>query len=216
MTDARTISALQRYEAQALPLSSVSDAQLMEIYSPFGPMIGKSRLPGTLIERLNKYGDDGLLESPEGGQLVIPESVLTAGKATSLGQFLADKIIHYVESVDNRKVASLQFMNLWIVSQFASTPSPMHFHSSDISGVLYLKTPQLEEQLEDLNYIGGRQAGFINFINGNKQAFNKSLISFKPEIGDLYIFPGWLMHGAEAFKGSGERRSLAFNADITF
>jgi hypothetical protein len=28
------------------------------------------------------------------------------------------------------------------------------------------------------------------------------------------VFPGWLLHGAEPFRGSGERRSLAFNAFV--
>jgi hypothetical protein len=104
----------------------------------------------------------------------------------------------------------------WIVSQRAGTPSPVHFHSCDISGVLYLKTPQLDRQDQELQktYISGRQAGYINFLIGGKQRFAKSLISFPPRVGDFYIFPGWLLHGAEPFKGSGERRSLAFNAFV--
>jgi hypothetical protein len=43
---------------------------------------------------------------------------------------------------------------------------------------------------------------------------SKSLISFKPQVGDLYLFPGWLLHVAEPFRGSGERRSMAFNAVV--
>jgi hypothetical protein len=53
-----------------------------------------------------------------------------------------------------------------------------------------------------------------NFLIGGKQRFSKSLISFKPRVGDFYVFPGWLLHGAEPFRGSGERRSLAFNAFV--
>src|SRR5688572_20970138 len=97
------------------------------------------------------------------------------------------------------------------------TSSPVHFHSGDISGVLYLKVPEIinEAAEEAKNYISGRQAGYLNLLGGGKQRFARSLISFKPKVGDFYIFPGWLLHGAEPFKGRGERRSLAFNAFVT-
>lgn len=92
----------------------------------------------------------------------------------------------------------------------------MHFHSGDISGVLCLKTPQLDKAAgeERQNYILGRKAGYLNFLMGEKKTFSKSLASFKPEIGDFAIFPGWLLHGAELLLGAGERVSLAFNAFV--
>jgi uncharacterized protein (TIGR02466 family) len=37
-------------------------------------------------------------------------------------------------------------------------------------------------------------------------------IPFKPETGHLLLFPSWLEHRVEAFGGSGERISIAFNA----
>lgn len=102
------------------------------------------------------------------------------------------------------------------MSQYEGVPSPVHFHSGDISGVLYLKLPQLDREEEETqkNYISGRQAGYINFLIGGRQRFSKSLVSFKPRVGDFYIFPGWLLHGAEPFRGTGERRSLAFNSYV--
>jgi len=33
-------------------------------------------------------------------------------------------------------------------------------------------------------------------------------------VGDLYIFPGWLLHAVEPFAGVGERRSMSFNAFV--
>ena len=92
----------------------------------------------------------------------------------------------------------------------------MHFHSCDISGVFYLRLPQLKNEDNELQktYISGRQAGYINFLIGGKQRFSKSLVSFQPRVGDFYVFPGWLLHGAEPFRGTGERHSLAFNAYV--
>jgi uncharacterized protein (TIGR02466 family) len=37
-------------------------------------------------------------------------------------------------------------------------------------------------------------------------------IPFKPETGHLLLFPSWLEHRVEAFQGTGERISIAFNA----
>ena len=90
----------------------------------------------------------------------------------------------------------------------------MHFHSGNLSGALSLKVPAVSPEEGQRNYIAGRQAGYINFLIGGKQRFSRSLIRFKPVIGDLYIFPGWLLHGAEPSRGTGERRSLAFNATV--
>lgn len=80
--------------------------------------------------------------------------------------------------------------------------------------MLYLKVLTISSNADEIDYISGRQAGYISFLIGGKQRFARSLISFKLVIGDLYIFPGWLLHGAEPFGGTGERRSLAFNARV--
>ena len=127
-----------------------------------------------------------------------------------------DLIRRYLRLTDEPTAAKIRVDVFWIVSQYAGTPSPVHFHSGDVSGVLYLKVPQLDRENEELQktYISGRQAGYINFLIGGKQRFSKSLVSFKPRVGDFYIFPGWLLHGAEPFRGVGERRSLAFNAYV--
>ena len=112
------------------------------------------------------------------------------------------------------QVESVQFHVFWVVSQYAGTPSPVHFHSSDVSGVLYLKLPEIDPSEEEKTYINNRHAGYINFIIGGRERFSRSLISFKPRVGDFYIFPGWLLHGAEPFRGTGERRSMSFNAAV--
>ena len=105
----------------------------------------------------------------------------------------------------------------WIVSQYAGTPSPVHFHSCDISGVLYLKMPQIDREDEEVqkSYISGRQAGYINFLIGGKQRSPKSLVSFMNRgLAISTSFPAGCRNGAEPFRGVGERRSLALNACV--
>jgi hypothetical protein len=137
------------------------------------------------------------------------------GGDDSLSACIAEAVRRYVHAVENSRPDAVEFDVFWIVSQYAGTPSPVHFHSGDLSGVLYLRVPETDPDEEQRNYINGRQAGYINFLIGGKQRFSRSLISFRPVVGDLYIFPGWLLHGAEPFRGTGERRSLAFNARVS-
>jgi hypothetical protein len=95
--------------------------------------------------------------------------------------------------------------------------SPAHFHSGDVTGVLYLKVPPgivHDDPAGSKNYITARKAGYITFFTGGRQQYCKSFISFKPQVGDLLISPGWLLHAVEPFTGEGERRSMAFNAYV--
>ncbi len=224
-----TLRALKKYEAEAIDISdgliaSNGDIQTtsQELYSPFGPLIAKATLPLSVISHLNTTIDKAFEAAGKGlhsGEMMLSDSDVSNGGRQSLGFHLAQHIMSYAESVEGQKVKDLRFEAIWAVNQMENSPSPVHFHSSDISGVLYLKTPELDQKQSaeyEANYIGGRRAGYLNFLSGGKQAFNKSLISFKPVVGDVYIFPGWLLHGVEAFAGKGERRSVAFNANVSF
>lgn len=205
---------LKKYEAGHDVCQTQGENPAMDFYSPFGPMIAKVQTPGALLERINAYAD-GRVSGSEGRELLLPREVSSGGGDASLTNHIASMIGRYIAGMETTRVSRVDFENIWIVSQYAGTPSPVHFHTGDISGVLYLKVPQIDEGEEARTYISGRHAGYINFLIGGKQRFSKSLISFKPRAGDFYIFPGWLLHVAEPFRGSGERRSLAFNAFVT-
>ena len=56
--------------------------------------------------------------------------------------------------------------------------------------------------------------GTIDFINGQKGFLSKSIYNVVPKIGDLLIFPNYLMHTAYPFNIEVERRSFSFNAKI--
>ncbi len=211
--------ALKKYEAAPVPRGHVAGEHPGEpdlaLFQPFGPLIARTQLPPALIERLNRYGDQVVGDRP-GKEFLVPDEVARDGGEHSLMRQTQALIRRYLAQIDEPDTGAVTIDVFWIVSQGAGTPSPVHFHSCDISGVLYLKTPQLCGEDEELQktYISGRQAGYINFLIGGKQRFAKSLVSFRPRVGDFYIFPGFLLHGAEPFRGHGERRSLAFNANI--
>jgi hypothetical protein len=205
--------ALRKYEAEAHVCATGDGEPPLEFYSPFGPMIAKLRAPAELVERINGYAD-GLAAPDQNSEFLLPQGFLAAGGEQSLASHTARLIRRYLARLEDTAVEGVRFENFWVVSQYAGTPSPVHFHSGDLSGVLYLKVPQVDAGEEERTYISGREAGYINFLIGGKQRFSKSLISFRPQVGDFYLFPGWLLHVAEPFRGRGERRSMAFNAFV--
>lgn len=207
---------LKKYEAAAQPCATDAGDPPLEFFSPFGPLIAKTRFPETLVARLNRYVD-GVLKVRGAGldrsaELPLPEALVNEGGEDSVARRIAHLIRRYVAGVEGDEGGRVNFESFWVVSQRALTPSPVHFHSSDISGVLYLKVPEVDAAEEEKTYISNRRAGYINFLIGGKQRLSKSLISFRPAVGDFYLFPGWLLHGAEPFAGTGERRSMSFNA----
>jgi hypothetical protein len=205
---------LRRYEAGADVCATDAGNPALGFYSPFGPLIAKAEVPRALVDHLNRFADTVVADG-KGMEFIVPQQV-AFGDDASLAAVTEQLIVRYVNHVDGMRVDEVDFQAFWVVSQYQSTPSPVHFHSGDLSGVLYLKVPEIaNEPAEEMKtYISGRHAGYINFIDGGRQQFSRSIISFKPKVGDFYIFPGWLLHGAEPFRGKGERRSLAFNAFV--
>lgn len=176
-------------------------------------MIAKLRLPPAIVARINAYADQ-VVSSDKSTEVLLPREFVAEGGEQSLAHHAAKLVRRYLARAENSQADRVDFDLFWVVSQYAGTPSPVHFHSGDVAGVLYLKVPDIDEAEEARTYVSGRQAGYINFLIGGKQRLSKSLVSFKPQVGDFYVFPGWLLHVAEPFRGAGERRSMSFNAVV--
>ena len=54
----------------------------------------------------------------------------------------------------------------------------------------------------------------IVFINGNRMLLSECIFNHQPKVGDMILFPHYLMHTAYPFKTKGERRSFSFNLEI--
>ena len=128
---------------------------------------------------------------------------------------IISSIKKYYLEVLGIKVKKVTIDSAWIVCQFAGDFNPPHIHRGNISGVGYLKMPR--------SIILGSEkglAGYISFMDGrvsmprNSPPLVQHRQSFKPKIGNLFIFPSFLMHDVHPFRGSGERRSFSFNAFV--
>lgn len=209
---------LRRYEAAP---TVVAQAGGMDFFSPFGPMISRSRLPDALVEGINRHLDAEIAarEAAGGrvGELTLTPAAVQAGGEDSLAAEVARRIELYLGTADDQQLSQVRYETFWMVRHFPGTFSPVHFHTGDVSGVMYLKVPAHiadEARQAQQSSINARKAGYITFLIGGKQPLARSLISFRPQVGDLYLFPSWLLHAVEPFEGEGERRSLSFNAFV--
>ena len=109
-----------------------------------------------------------------------------------------------------KEFKTFEIKSCWAVSQFESDYNPVHWHTGNISAVTYTKIPNdfgSSYKKENLN-------GNIAFIHGNRQLTSASVYNVKPEIGDLFIFPSYMMHTVYPFFSNEERRSVSFNVYI--
>ena len=114
-------------------------------------------------------------------------------------------------NINMAEITGTELLSMWCVSQYAGDFNPLHVHSGDLSGVLYLKVPPglaAEREKEDHH----PAVGDIQFIAGTGQSFCSNNIQFAPKVGDLYLFPSWLHHTVYPFRTPNEeRRSISFN-----
>jgi hypothetical protein len=215
MDSPASLRRIKAYEADAIPIHRGKTDSDPTLFSPFGPLIGRYRIDQSLISELNAKIDCGL-EDGITSELTLPLDLLCSIGSVDrhLLTIFAESVSRFVQLVHGRPPVDITFDAVWAVSQFADAASPVHFHSGDVAGILYLRTPDLDPSYPDCNYILGRRRGEITFLHSGRQFLSRSVISFVPVVGDMYLFPAWLLHGVEPFDGLGERRSLSFNARL--
>ena len=194
----------------------------MKTFRAFGPTIGKGKLSKKIITILNTYIDksqfskkndySSKLASQIKSEIKIPKTIVNK----SLSKELIKNIKNYLDKSDVKKIKEIKIINLWIVRQLKNEYNPIHYHEGQLSGVGYLKIPKDMNQNKLVKNKKIKTNGTIDFINGQKNFLSKSIFNLNPKLGDLLIFPNYLMHTAYPFNVDGERRSFSFNAKILF
>ena len=193
-----------------------------EIFSPFSPKIGKFKLKDEIIDDLNIHIDKIIKDKDL--SISLDHSKNLAGQVTQeiklTIEFLSKGLLNefanatkaFIQGSEKKEITKFNLISSWVVRQFKNEYNPIHWHGGHISGVAYLKVP------EKLNHENSKQHihknGNIEFVHGSTQFLSSSTFTLKPEIGDLYIFPHYLMHTVYPFYGEGERRSVSFNSFI--
>ena len=192
----------------------------MKILSPFGPKLGKIKIPSKIIFQLNNEVNKVIKSKSKikksdyskkvVGQVYQEIQISKNFINKYLKKFITKQISNYLKKSINIKPKKFIIKNLWVVRQFKNEYNPVHFHDGFISAVGYLMVPKnLTESKKKIN-----TNGTIDFINGTKTYLNNSIFNHKPKIGDMIIFPNNLMHTAYPFNVDGERRSFSFNLDL--
>ena len=192
----------------------------MKVISPFGPKIAKLKFSTKLINKINNEVDKilskkNLLKKLDYSKKLVgqvkqefqlPKSFITK----NLEKVISNEVEKYVFQTLGKKVKKISIKNFWIVRQFNNEYNPIHYHDGHISGVGYLKIPKFISKNNKKSKIDGT----IDFVNGNKMFLSDSIYNHQPKVGDVILFPHYLMHTAYPFKSTGERRSFSFNLEI--
>jgi uncharacterized protein (TIGR02466 family) len=194
----------------------------MKTFKAFGPTIVKSKLSKKIITLLNAHIDKSQLSKKNDyssklasqiqNEIKIPKSIINK----SLSKELIKNIKIYLNKSDVKKIKEIKIINLWVVRQLKNEYNPIHYHEGQLSGVGYLKIPKDMNQNKFVKNKKFKTNGTIDFINGQTNFLSKSIYNLNPKLGDLLIFPNYLMHTAYPFNVDGERRSFSFNVKILF
>ena len=192
----------------------------MKVVSPFGPKIAKLKISNNLINKLNKEVDRILskknlikkfdysnkLVGQVKQEFQIPKNFIKK----NFEKTIFKEVNKYIYKSLGKKISKIKIKNFWVVRQFNNEYNPIHFHDGHISGVGYLKIPKFILKNRKKSNIDGS----IDFINGNRMLLSESIYNHRPKVGDMILFPHYLMHTAYPFKSNGERRSFSFNLEI--
>ena len=191
----------------------------MKVISPFGPKIAKLKFSSQLINRINfevdrinanlllakKLDYSKKLVGQVKQEISLPKSFIKK----NLDKIISKNIKDFINKTLGKRPQVVK-INFWVVRQFSNEYNPIHFHDGHISGVGYLKVPKFLDSKKK-NF---ETNGTIDFINGSKMFLNDSIYNHSPKVGDVLLFPNYLMHTAYPFSTSGERRSFSFNVEI--
>ena len=192
----------------------------INIISPFGPKLAKIKLSKKVVNDINQEVERIILNEKKSKKKdyskklvgeVYQEIELSKNFINKkLKKFIHEKVKNYLKSTINRSTSKISVKNFWVVRQFKNEYNPVHYHDGNISGVGYLKIPK------NLNFSKKKKKtnGTIDFINGSRMFLNKSIYNHLPKVGDLILFPNYLMHTAYPFVVDGERRSFSFNVEL--
>jgi hypothetical protein len=192
----------------------------LKVLSPFGPKIARLKFPQLLIKKINlevdritkkkklikKYDYSKNLVGQVKQEIQLPSIFIQK----NIYKHISSSIKEYVKASTGKLTKKIKIINFWVVRQYAYEYNPVHYHDGHVSGVGYLKLPKLlNKDKKKLNTNGS-----IDFINGSKMFLSNSVFNHNPKIGDVILFPNYLMHTAYPFSVEGERRSFSFNVEI--
>jgi len=194
----------------------------MKTIKPFGPSICRCKISSKSIRVINNEFDSKINSTMKDYSSKLASQIKNEVKLNKsfIEKYLSNEIIKNVKKFLKKEkiinIKQIKILNLWVVRQFKGEYNPIHYHQGDISGVGYIKLPKdmtINKMIKNKKH---KTNGTIDFINGQKNFLSKSIYNITPKVGDLILFPNYLMHTVYPFTVSGERRSFSFNTKIIY
>ena len=200
----------------------------IQLIRAFGPSIAKIKIPDQMVNSLNDYVDKLIVNKKKSQELsaganlagdVTQEFRLEKEFSQKVGwlDLISKGVFQWIKMSCNQNIKEFKMIDSWIVRQFENEYNPVHMHGGHVSGAGFLKVPKsfgkyVQDEKDGVKHYPG---GTLNLIHGSKQFLSKSTFQIKPEVGDFYFFPNYMMHTVYPFKNTKEeRRSISFNAFV--
>ncbi len=213
---------------------NLTDNEYLEEYdNPFGPTIKRIRMSDTLLDKWIKCTDEAIINKASANDTLVGEiekEFKISHKLLEkydLQNYVLNVVRNYVvyclkrtqygdgTVIDDTKVHMGAF---WVNSMQEGEYNPIHMHPGcTVSSTIFLKIPEydLRKSTGMKSRIGtGHTDGRLEMIHNcaNSLTLETGTFRINPLPGDMYIWPSTLLHTVYPFLGTGERRSIAFNA----
>lgn len=169
-----------------------------KFFRPFGPLIGVTTLPDSIINKLNIFFDQHLdgeyKEKFDAGRKLVGNVTEELNLSDEIldksgwKDFLFFCIKNYVKYSLGVNPEEINLHGSWIVRQFQNEYNPTHWHSGHISGVAYLKVPKsygepIQPKKQNVNVNGN-----IQLIHGSRMFMCDFLLLISQKLEIFYFF----------------------------
>lgn len=197
------------------------------ILRPFGPVLYKSKISEKLRQVIIDAAENSDLENNHMLAGNIDREVafhMDEESITELQEYLGDYLIQmgkvgmYTPPVD-QELKDIQLDRPWVNVQRKGEWNPPHIHAGDFSCVIYAQVPEaLKDEWKHPSQRGRNPtAGMIEWQYGQWAPHNMHTFGpVKPEEGDIYLFPAWLIHYVYPFTADVERISFSTNFFLNY
>ena len=196
------------------------------VHRLWGPPICKYVVPDDVVAKANELidryqADPQLLKNQDyaynlAGEISQefmpnPEDLEAIGLTEHLMKAIEIMVRGKLPNMDSNKLR-IGFIDAWFVIQKAGDWNPPHSHGGQLSGALWLDTP--EGMKTSTRKWGGGEFVFVSPTTPTE--WEQPVVHFEPTPGVMMLFPAYLTHAVAPHMAEGERRSFAFNCNLAF
>lgn len=214
-----------------------TDHQL-HLVAPFSPTIMKATIPPHLVDRLNARTDaiheraDDAVARDWSQHLagVVRHEIRFTDVIREMEEFrdfvydiariyayrCENALLHFTDYPDTETLRDtrlkIAIKEGWVNDMHAGDYNPVHFHQGcHFSTTGFLSLPPGYDAELAADKAQQNTAGCLQFIDSRSALGVKNLFTVKPAVGDLYLWPSWMLHCVYPFRSPGVRRSIAIN-----